>query len=523
MATACTPFSIRLTSTCSIWIALPRTGGSASPSSRRTVTPCKRASGSSTRSASPASGAHVDGGLLAALAADERRGCRAGSAPARSPSAAICSKASSSAVGVDRPGPQAPHAALRVVGDRTQRLVDLVRDGRRHLVDGVQAQHARELVLVAAQRLLQLLHRRDVGRHAADAVGRTVGAVQRELHAHVAARGTVADRQILLERERHRRSPARRRRAPAAARRDAARTARSSRRPTTVTRACPKRRSNCAVDEQVAAADVLQRDDRGRVVDGIGRAAARWRARRRCTRRRSAISPASRSFTVCSAAVRSATRCSSTRVQLAHLRLGAAALLQLAPVCRPVALELARDHGRQHEAHHHHRGGIGRQRAQGRRPCHRIAAVSAAAPTATVTHCGPSPQGSTVAVSSAAPTNSIAVVTYSPVGLAMPGRGDDQIGEGDDGDRQRPSPRLDPAGAQREEAGQWQRNAGDPKGEQRAERVVGGEHLVDDEERRHRRDDDEDEAQPIQQLALHRRFVPTDCCRLGSPALLQPH
>ena len=55
------------------------------------------------------------------------------------------------------PGAQALHAALRVVGDRTQRLVDLVRQRRRHLTDGVQAQHVRELVLMPAQFLLQLV------------------------------------------------------------------------------------------------------------------------------------------------------------------------------------------------------------------------------------------------------------------------------------------------------------------------------------------------------------------------------
>jgi hypothetical protein len=51
---------------------------------------------------------------------------------------------------------------------------------------------------------------------------------------------------------------------------------------------------------------------------------------------------------------------------------------------------------------------------------HRITAVSARAPTATVRHCGPSPHGSIVAVSSAAPTKRNAVVRYSPVGLAIP-------------------------------------------------------------------------------------------------------
>ena len=85
--------------------------------------------------------------------------------PARRPSMAICSNACRSAVRVADAGAHAMHGALRVVGDRAQRLIDLVRQRRRHLADGVQAQHVRELLLMAPQLLLQALELRDVGRH----------------------------------------------------------------------------------------------------------------------------------------------------------------------------------------------------------------------------------------------------------------------------------------------------------------------------------------------------------------------
>ena len=73
--------------------------------------------------------------------------------PARSASAAISSTIGSSAGAVDRAGAQAAHAALRVVGDRAERLVDLVRQPGRHLAHGAEPQHVRELGLVLARLL----------------------------------------------------------------------------------------------------------------------------------------------------------------------------------------------------------------------------------------------------------------------------------------------------------------------------------------------------------------------------------
>ena len=82
--------------------------------------------------------------------------------PARSASAAISSTIGSSAGAVDRPGAQAPHAALGVVGDGAERLVDLVRQPGRHLAHGAEAQHVRQLGLVLARLLLGALALGDV-------------------------------------------------------------------------------------------------------------------------------------------------------------------------------------------------------------------------------------------------------------------------------------------------------------------------------------------------------------------------
>ena len=52
---------------------------------------------------------------------------------------------------------QAQHSAARVVGDRPQRLIDLVRQPGRHLAHGAEAQHVRQVGLVAARLFLGVL------------------------------------------------------------------------------------------------------------------------------------------------------------------------------------------------------------------------------------------------------------------------------------------------------------------------------------------------------------------------------
>ena len=77
--------------------------------------------------------------------------------------------------GSHRPVAHAEHGALRVVGDRPERLVDLVGEAGGHLADGAEAEDVGQLGLVLAGLLLGALALRDVGGDAPDAHRPTVG------------------------------------------------------------------------------------------------------------------------------------------------------------------------------------------------------------------------------------------------------------------------------------------------------------------------------------------------------------
>ena len=103
---------------------------------------------------------------------------------ARTACAPICSAASSIA-GVRSCRLAQPRGqAVGEVGDRAERLVDLVHDLGRHALDGLQAQQMRELGLLAAHLLLDALARGDIAIRADDA---QCAAVRRPSH-HLTAR-----------------------------------------------------------------------------------------------------------------------------------------------------------------------------------------------------------------------------------------------------------------------------------------------------------------------------------------------